>query len=47
MLRRNATHPLSREDFTPGMILLKEECNFSTAEQHFCVFPESDTRLSP
>ncbi|CTY25453.1 MULTISPECIES: T3SS effector NleG family protein [Escherichia] len=42
ILRRNAPHPLSREDFTPGMIVLKEECNFSTAEQHFCVLSEPE-----
>ncbi|WP_205841386.1 T3SS effector NleG family protein, partial [Escherichia coli] len=45
ILRRNATHPLSREPFTPGMIVLKEECHFSSAEQHFCVLPGVDTRL--
>ncbi|MDA6302434.1 T3SS effector NleG family protein, partial [Escherichia coli] len=45
ILRRNATHPLSREDFSPEMIILKEECHFSTAEQHFCVLPGADTRL--
>lgn len=45
ILRRNATHPLSREDFSPEMIVLKEECNFSTAEQHFCVLSGLDTRL--
>ncbi|CBG90798.1 T3SS effector NleG family protein [Citrobacter rodentium] len=45
MLRRNASHPLSREAFTPGMIVHKEECNFNTTEQHFCILPRSDTRL--
>ena len=34
ILRRNATHPLSREPFTPGMIVLKEECHFSSAERN-------------
>ncbi|EHW2939444.1 T3SS effector NleG family protein, partial [Escherichia coli] len=41
----NATHPLSREGFSPEMIVLKKECNFSTAEQHFCVISGLDTRL--
>ncbi|EEW2362083.1 TPA: hypothetical protein ACNR6W_004725 [Escherichia coli] len=27
------------------MIVLKKECNFSTAEQHFCVISGLDTRL--
>ncbi|EFC0406405.1 T3SS effector protein NleG8, partial [Escherichia coli] len=26
-------------------IVLKKECNFSTAEQHFCVISGLDTRL--
>ncbi|EEY3923349.1 T3SS effector protein NleG8, partial [Escherichia coli] len=30
---------------SPEMIILKEECHFSTAEQHFCVLPGADTRL--
>ncbi|CTR69370.1 T3SS effector NleG family protein [Escherichia coli] len=45
ILRRNATHPLSREDFSPEMIVLKDECNFSPAEQCFCVLSGQDTRL--
>lgn len=45
ILRRNATHPLSREGFSPEMIVLKKECNFSTAERHFCVISGLDTRL--
>ncbi len=44
ILRLDALHPLSREAFIPEMIVLKEECNFNTIEQHFCVLPGADTR---
>ncbi|CAD5742681.1 T3SS effector NleG family protein [Escherichia coli] len=45
IIQRNAPHPLSREVFSPEMIVGKDECHFNTTEQHFCVAYSQDSYL--
>ncbi|HFK3790897.1 TPA: T3SS effector NleG family protein [Escherichia coli] len=45
IIQRNSPHPLSREIFSPEMIIGKEECHFNTTEQHFCVAYSQDSYL--
>ncbi|EFC1641692.1 DUF1076 domain-containing protein [Escherichia coli] len=45
IIRRNAPHPLSREVFSPEMIVRRDECQFNVSEQHFCIMSSQDSYL--
>ncbi|EHX7998725.1 DUF1076 domain-containing protein, partial [Escherichia coli] len=44
-IRHNVFHPLSREAFSPEMIVGREECYFDLTDQRFCIISGQDVRF--